>query len=160
MQRILRICLGSRWQSAPSEVAARLRRVNVRLIVYDPLMARLALILLLPLIVALGACAHRSDAPARAAREFQLDWQAIPNERGAVVRGQLLNPYGFAARNIHLLVEGVDAGGTVVTRLTWPLPQSVRSGERATFDIPVPDGVERYRVKVVTFDLFLPRGGR
>jgi hypothetical protein len=123
-------------------------------------MKRVTLVLLVPCLLALGACARGADLTPRAERRLQLDWQATRDERGAIVRGQLLNPYGFPARNIHLLVEGLDAAGEVVTRTAWPVPRIVRSGERATFDIPVPAGAERYRVKVVTFDLFLPRGDR
>jgi hypothetical protein len=123
-------------------------------------MRRLALVLVVPFLLAVGACARGAEVSPRPARQFHVDWEAVKDERGAVVRGHLLNPYGFPARNVHLLVEGVDAGGRVVTRTAWPMPAIIRSGERAAFDIPVPDGAERYRVKVVTFDLFLPRGGR
>ena len=123
-------------------------------------MKRLTLVLLVPSLLALGACARGGDVAPRVERQFQLQWEAMSAERGAVVRGQLLNPYGFPARNIHLLVEGLDAAGEVVTRTAWPMPQIVRSGERARFDIPVPAGPERYRVKVVAYDPVLPRGGR
>lgn len=92
--------------------------------------------------------------------QLQLDWQVMKRERGAAVRGQVFNAYGLPARDIHLLVEGLDATGAVITRTTHPVQQIVRSGEKATFDVPVADGAERYRVSVVTFDLILPRGGR
>ena len=121
-------------------------------------MRRLAVIALLPLMVV--ACARGADVTPRAERQFQLDWQVMTEERRAVVRGHLLNPYGLPARDIHLLVEGLDAVGGVVTRTTSALRQIVSSGERASFDVPVPDGAERYRVTVVAFDLILPRGGR
>ena len=121
-------------------------------------MHRLTVVLLV--LVGLGACARGGDLTPRAERQFQLQWEAMRVERGAVVRGQLLNPYGFPARNIHLLVEGLDAAGEVVTRTAWPMPQIVPSGERTRFDIPVPAGPERYRVKVVTYDPVLPRSTR
>ena len=116
--------------------------------------------LLVPCLLALGACARGGDATPRVERELQLAWQATRDERGAIVRGQIVNPYGLPARNIHLLVEGLDPAGEIVTRTAWPMAQIIRSGERATFDIPVPAGAERYRVKVVAFDFVLPRGGR
>ena len=119
------------------------------------------LVPMLALVVALGACGKSADLTARTEKpQFQLDWQVMKRERGAAVRGQLLNPYGLAARDIHLLVEGLDATGSVVTRTTHAMKQIVRSGEKTTFDIPVSDGAERYRVSVVTFDLILPRGSR
>jgi hypothetical protein len=117
-------------------------------------------VVVIALLLALSGCAHGADVAPRAERQFQLDWHVMKAERGAVVRGQLWNPYGLAARDIHLLVEGLDGAGAVVTRTTRALGQIVRSHERASFDIPVPDGAERYRVTVVTFDFVLPRGGR
>jgi hypothetical protein len=48
----------------------------------------------------------------------------------------------------------------VISRTTSAVQQIVRSGERASFDVPVPGGAERYRVTVVTFDLVLPRSSR
>jgi hypothetical protein len=121
-------------------------------------MRALALVLVL---FTLGACASGPSVATRAEKpQFQLDWQVMKRERGPAVRGQLLNPYGLPARDIHLLIEGLDATGAVVTRTTHAVQQIVRSGEKATFDVPVADGAERYRVTVVTFDLILPRGGR
>jgi hypothetical protein len=76
------------------------------------------------------------------------------------VRGHLLNGHGLPARDIHLLVEGLDSAGGVISRTTSAVQQIVRSGERASFDVPVPGGAERYRVTVVTFDLVLPRSSR
>jgi hypothetical protein len=112
------------------------------------------------LLLSLAGCARTAGVAPRAERQFQLEWTVSKAPEGAVVRGQLLNPYGFPARDIHLLVEGLDGGGNVVTRTTRALREIVRSGERTTFDIPVPDGAEQYRVTVVAFDLVLPRGGR
>jgi hypothetical protein len=111
-------------------------------------------------LLALGACARGSDVTPRVDRELQLAWRATTDERGAIVRGEIRNPYGLAARNIHLLVEGLDPAGDIVTRTAWPMAQIIRSGERARFDIPVPAGADRYRVTVVAFDFVLPRGGR
>ena len=118
------------------------------------------LVALVPLVLGLG-CASGPHISRRTEKpQLQLDWQVMQRERGAAVRGHVLNPYGLPARDIRLLVEGLDGTGTVVSRTTHPVQQIVRSGERATFDFPVSDGAERYRVSVVTFDLVLPRGGR
>ena len=76
---------------------------------------------------------------------------------GAVVRGQLLNGHAVAARDIHLLVEGLDGAGNVLTRTTSVLRRIVLAGDRAPFDVPVRGDAERYRVTVVSFDLILPR---
>ncbi len=107
-------------------------------------MRRLAVVALLPLLL---GCARGADVAPRAERQFQIDWQVMKEQRGAVVRGHLLNPYGLPARDIHLLVEGLDPAGSVATRTTSTLRQIVRSGESVTFEVPVRDGAERYRVR-------------
>jgi hypothetical protein len=122
-------------------------------------MSRLALIGL-TLLLGMAGCARGTDVAPRADRQFQLDWQVAHEAHGAVVRGHLLNPYALPARDIHLVVEGLDAGGAVMTRTTSAVRRIVLSGERVPFDVPVPDGPDRYRVTVATFDLVLPRGGR
>ena len=110
--------------------------------------------------VALSGCARGGTAGPGAGRQFQLDWQVTKETRGAIVRGQIGNPYGVPARDIHLLVEGLDAGGSVVTTMTSVVRRIVLSGDRAPFDVFVPGDAARYRVSVVSFDLVLPRGGR
>lgn len=110
--------------------------------------------------VAVAGCATVPGAPPRAERQFQVDWQVMKEPGGTVVRTRLRNPYGPPARDVHLLVEGLDAAGGVITSTTGVVRQIIRSGERAAFDVPVPDGADRYRVTVVAFDLIVPRGNR
>ena len=110
--------------------------------------------------VALAGCAGGGNVVPDSGRQFQLVWQVTKETRGAIVRGQIGNPYAVPARDIHLLVEGLDAGGSVVTTMTSVVRRIVLSGDRAPFEILVPGDASRYRVSVVTFDLVLPRGGR
>ena len=110
-------------------------------------------------LVLLG-CARGGSTVAHEPPQFRLDWQTVPDARGAIVRGQLHNGHSLPARDIHLLVEGLDASGKVVTRTNSALRRIVLSGERAPFDIVVPGAADRYRVTVVSFDLVLSRGGR
>ena len=105
-------------------------------------------------------CARGGDVVPDAARQFQLDWQVTKETRGAIVRGHIGNPYAVPARDIHLLVEGLDAGGSVVATMTSVVRRILLSGDRASFDVIVPGDAERYRVSVVAFDLVMPRGGR
>ena len=74
-----------------------------------------------------------------------------------MVRGQLVNTHAVPARDIHLLVEGLDASGHVVVRTTSVLRRIVLAGDRAGFDILVPAPADRFRVTVVSFDLVTPR---
>lgn len=122
-------------------------------------MKRLAVLALVPLLLGLGACARGADVTPLTPRQFQIDWQVTKQERGALLRAQLRNPYGLPARDIHLLVEGLDGAGSVVSTTTSVLRQIVRSGERTSFVIPVDDGADRYRITVVAYDFVLPRGG-
>ena len=110
---------------------------------------------------AIAACARGPEAPTPSSTpQFHLDWQTTSEPRGGVVRGQLINRHALPARDIHLLVEGLDGGGNVVTMSTTVLRRIVLSGERAPFDVLVPGAADRYRVSVVSFDLVLPRGRR
>jgi hypothetical protein len=106
--------------------------------------------------VALSGCARAGDVVPSPARQFRLDWQVTKHKRGAIVRGYLGNPYAVPARDIHLLVEGLDAAGGVVTRTTSAVRRIVLAGDRVPFDVLAGDA-ERYRVSVVAFDLVLPR---
>ena len=117
-----------------------------------------AALMLLSLVV-LG-CARGGATVAHEPPQFHLDWQVTPDARGAIVRGQLHNGHALPARDIRLLVEGLDGSGQVVTRTNSAVRRIVLSGERAPFDVVVPGAAERYRVTVVGFDLVLPRGGR
>jgi hypothetical protein len=106
--------------------------------------------------VALSGCARAGDVVPGPARQFRLDWQVTKHTRGAIVRGYLGNPYAVPARDIHLLDEGLDAAGGVVTMTTSAVRRIVLSGDRVPFDVLAGDA-ERYRVSVVAFDLVLPR---
>jgi hypothetical protein len=121
-------------------------------------MRRVARLALLALVLA--GCARGADLAPRAERQFGIDWQVLRAPQGAVVRTRLTNPHAVPARDVRLLVEGLDAAGGVVSRTTSTVRQIVRAGERVSWDVPVPDGLDRYRVTVVAFDLVLPRGGR
>jgi hypothetical protein len=103
------------------------------------------------------ACARVNAVPSAATPQFRLDWQATGEGPGAVVRGQLLNGHAVPARDIHLLVEGLDARGHIVTTTTSVLRRIVLAGDRAPFDVLVPGAADHYRVTVVSFDLVMPR---
>ena len=45
---------------------------------------------------------------------FRLEWEPGERRGGPVVRGSIVNEWGFPARRVQLLVEGLDATGRVV----------------------------------------------
>jgi hypothetical protein len=109
------------------------------------------------LALALAGCARPGDGPASNTPQFRLDWVSTSAPQGAIVRGQLQNGHAVPARDIHLLVEGLDASGNVVITTTSVLRRIVLAGDRAPFDVLVPGVADHFRVTVVSFDLVFPR---
>src|SRR6266545_6887486 len=94
-------------------------------------------------------------APVRAAetytretldRYFRLEW----SKSGRNVNGYVYNSSNRRAAHMQLLVEGLDAAGTVVAKtMTWV--RDVPPNNRAFFEVAVPNAPS-YRVSVLSFD--------
>jgi len=94
-------------------------------------------------------------APVRAAetytretldRYFRLEW----SKSGRNVNGYVYNSSNRRAAHMQLLVEGLGAAGTVVTKTTtWV--RDVPPNNRAFFEVAVPNAPS-YRVSVLSFD--------
>jgi hypothetical protein len=85
---------------------------------------------------------------------FKLDWRADQRRGRPVVSGHIMNDWGFPARNIQLLVEGLDGSGSVVgQRVSW-LGSDLTPGMRVYFETPAPPPgpAASYRVSVFAFD--------
>ena len=79
-------------------------------------------------------------------RYFRLEW----SKSGRNVNGYVYNSSNRRAAQMQLLVEGLDAAGTVATRTTtWV--RDVPPNNRAFFDVAVPNAPS-YRVSVLSFD--------
>jgi len=92
---------------------------------------------------------------------FKLDWQADQRRGQPVVTGHIMNDWGFPARSIQLLVEGLDGTGNVVAqRVTW-LSGELTPGMRAYFEEPAPQPgpAASYRVSVFAFTWIQVGGG-
>ena len=100
-----------------------------------------------------AGCASASDSP------FRLEWQVSPESRSPSVKGRVFNGGSLPARDLRLLIEGLDSSGRVVTTTLGVLPQIVESGGSTPFDVPVPGTVASYRVSVQSFQWVLPAGG-
>lgn len=93
---------------------------------------------------------------------FKLDWQADQRRGRPVVSGHIMNDWGFPARNIQLLVEGLDSSGSIVgQRVSW-LGSELTPGMRVYFETPVPasGAAANYRVSVFAFDWVQAGGGQ
>ena len=95
---------------------------------------------------------------------FKLDWQAVERRGRPVVSGHIMNDWGFPARNVRLLVEGLDGTGNVVgQRVSW-LGTELTPGMRAYFEEPAPPPgpapAAAYRVSVFAWDWVQAGGGQ
>lgn len=111
------------------------------------------------LLVAVSLVALAASHVGCASREpplFQLDWQVVSERGGPAVKGHVVNRASLPARDLRLLVEGLDDSGRVVTKTLGVLAQMVESGGSTPFDVPVPGTAATYRVSVLSYQLVLP----
>lgn len=106
-----------------------------------------ALLVLSVLGMADGDAGAQTDFGAPPGHWLKLDWQVAEQPGHAVVFGWVLNDFGLAARDITILVEGLDAGGRVMTRGFGHVPFVVTPGTRGYFETALAPAVE-YRVSV------------
>jgi hypothetical protein len=79
-------------------------------------------------------------------RYFRLEW----SKSGRNVNGYVYNSSNRRAAHMQLLVESLDAAGTIVTKtMTWV--RDVPPNNRAFFEVAVPNAPS-YRVSVLSFD--------
>jgi hypothetical protein len=91
---------------------------------------------------------------------FKLTWSVVESKRGPVVTGRIYNDWGFAAANVRLLVDELDANGQIIDqRLGW-LGFTLTPGTTAPFEIPVAHATPNYRVSVFAFDWVQQDRGR
>ena len=102
---------------------------------------------LLVIAATIAACA--STQP-----KLAVEWQ--PRDAATSVHGRIVNRHSLPAREIRLLVEGLDADGRVGWTRMGYVAAIVRSGESVPFDVPIPAPAARYRVSVLSFQWELP----
>jgi hypothetical protein len=67
------------------------------------------------------------------------------------VAGTVRNEWGFTARRIQLLIEGLDAGGRVTGQTIAWFGHELPPGTPGYFEVPAPPGA-RHRVSIFAFD--------
>ena len=114
--------------------------------------------ILLAVSLALSACAPSTSGgpltPLVVGWEqfFQLTWTVGERKGHPVVTGKIYNNWGFAAANMRLLVDELDANGQIVDqRIGW-LGFTLTPGTTAPFEIPVAHATPNHRVSVFAFD--------
>ena len=77
---------------------------------------------------------------------FRLEW----SKAGRKVNGYVYNSSNRRAGHMQLLVEGLDASGAVLSRMSTSV-RDVPPNNRAFFEVSVPQAPS-YRVSIVSFD--------
>lgn len=112
----------------------------------------------LPLV---GGCARALDFTGPVPVQSYLRADAETTQaagRGTVIRGHVYNSSDQAARNVRLLVEGLDsADRTVSRRVAW-VNGDVGYMNRRYFEIVAPGPGATFRVSVLFYD-WVPRDG-
>jgi hypothetical protein len=83
---------------------------------------------------------------------FAVDWQAGEQRGRPVVSGHVVNTYGFAAQQVRVLVESLDAAGQVTATTVGYVSGDVPPGSRVYFEVPVERAAPAYRVVVLSWD--------
>jgi hypothetical protein len=132
-------------------------------------MGRLRLIAIVPLAasLALAACAPTTTASGPLTplvigweQFFTLTWTVGDRRGQPVVSGKIYNNWGFAAANVRLLVDELDASGRIIDQRVGWLGFTLTPGTTAPFEIPVAHGTPNHRVSVFAFDWIQADRGR
>ena len=87
---------------------------------------------------------------------FRLDWQTAQAGGRTVIRGTIWNTSNYRTKRIQLLIEGLDASGTIVNqRVEW-LGTDLTPGDHTYFESPISGPAVSYRVSVFAFDPIRP----
>ena len=91
--------------------------------------------------------------PRPPADAFRVTWRSQADPVLSRVRGNVRNNSGFRVTNVHLQVDGLDAGGrSVGRRFTWAIGDLAPGGETSFVFEPIPGAVS-YTIMVDSFDV-------
>ena len=117
-----------------------------------------ALLLATMVLLALGAGSPVRPAVALEAtstvdQRIRLEWDVMVGRGGrGVILGYVYNDNGRPAADVRLLVETLDASGTVIARDIGFVRQVVQFNDRAYFEVPLNATGASYRVSVTSLD--------
>ncbi len=83
---------------------------------------------------------------------IRLDWDVGTRFGRPVIQGYVYNDYLRAANNVQLLVETLDASGTVIARGVGFVRGLVHFNDRTYFEVPLKMPGASYRVSVTGFE--------
>lgn len=120
--------------------------------------------------VALGACATAPTPQTWQAgniqplvigwqQYFDILWAATPQSGDVLIEGYITNTWGFAIRDVQVLVNGYDASGRQTGQLIAWGPGAIQPGDRVYFDVTVPAGSATYDVSMYSWKWTWPPSG-
>lgn len=84
-------------------------------------------------------------------RYFEILWVVTRQDQGAFIEGYITNNWGFAVREVRVLVNGYDSSGTQTGQaIAWG-PNEIAPGDRVYFDVTVPAAAATYEVSVFSW---------
>ena len=81
-------------------------------------------------------------------RFFRVSWESGERSGKAVVRGTVEHTYGSPVTRVQLLVDSLDASGTILNQQIVWLPGDLVGFQSAHFEVPVRQPGSAYRVRV------------
>jgi len=91
---------------------------------------------------------------------FEILWVVTRQDQGAFIEGYITNTWGFAVREVRVLVNGYDASGTQTGQVIAWGPNAIQPGERVYFDVTVPAAAATYDVSIFSWNWTWPPSGR
>jgi hypothetical protein len=82
---------------------------------------------------------------------FEILWGVTRQDRDALIEGYITNTWGFAAREVRVLVSGYDPSGTQTGQVIAWGPTAIQPGDRVYFDVTVPAGAATYDVSIFSW---------
>ena len=83
---------------------------------------------------------------------IRLDWEVGTRRGRPIIQGYVYNDYLRAAYNVQLLVETLDASGTVIARGVGFVRGVVPFNDRTYFEVPLKMPGASYRASVTALD--------
>ena len=107
-----------------------------------------------------GAAAAQTYATPKTETQFRVEWQAGKSRKGApILEGYVYNTRPTGAKDVRLLVEILDAQGSMIGKAYGVVQGFVNAFDRVYFDVALPMTGAGYRVSVSSFELKSGGGG-
>ena len=91
-------------------------------------------------------------------RHFTVESEVGERRGRPVVSGYVTSQFGFGVRDVRLRIEALDAADVVVGTQIGYVSGLVLPGSRVYFEVPVTERTPKYRVTVLSFEVFQGRG--